>query len=95
MLYYRLTFTAGAEKLKFYTIKNFRIGAHITGVVRRNFDKDSELFTVTIYDEKSGKLIQDRDIISDGCMYIIIIRRDRRRVTGPSKSKRSKRYWIR
>ena len=63
-------------------------------ITSTNFDGDSDLFTVTIYDEKSGKLIQDKDIISNGCTYTIIIRRDRGSVKGPSKSKRRKRYWI-
>ena len=99
MLLYRLTFTAGAKKVKFYTIKNFEIGAHITSVVKRNFsNKENDSLTIIIKDEKSGKLIYDNDIIGDGCTYKIIIRRGHRQsssVTAPSKSKRNKNYWIR
>lgn len=84
--------------MKFYTIKNFEIGAHITSVVKRNFsNKENDSLTIIIKDEKSGKLIHDKDIIGDGCTYKIIIRRGHRqsRVTAPSKSKRNKNYWIR
>ena len=97
MLYYRLTFAAGAEIVKLHTIKNFKIGAHITSVLRRNFKRHTESFTVIIYDEKSGKFVHDTDIICDGCTYvIIIIRRSRRSVTSSSpKKKYYKKYWMR
>ena len=107
LLYYKLTFKPGNEDVTLRTIKNFKTVADINTVINRNllYKDSSSSNCVIIYDEKSGKLIHDTDIIADGCRYFIIIRRSGRQSRmNRSSSLRShykrlkkynKRYWIR